>query len=95
MMIWKRGRRIYRERIAATAPSFEAFLAELDGKLAARIPGSAIFLAGPMTGVPTVLLQHVERIRALPESVLLLHDRHHPLPLREPRSGRMRLEELR
>jgi KUP system potassium uptake protein len=72
MMIWKRGRRIYRDRIASIAPSFDGFLAELDGKVAARIPGSAVFLAGPMTGVPTVLVQHVERIRALPETVLLL-----------------------
>ena len=68
MMTWKRGRRIYRARVAAKAPSFEAFLAGLDGKLAARIPGSAIFLSGKMTGVPPVLVQHVERIRALLEA---------------------------
>jgi KUP system potassium uptake protein len=72
MMNWKRGRRIYLELVAKAAPPWDVFLRELDTKLGARISGSAVFLAGPMSGVPAVLLHHVERIRALPETVLLL-----------------------
>jgi KUP system potassium uptake protein len=72
MITWKTGRRIYLERVAAVCPPFETFLAELDSKLAARIPGSAVFLAVPGPGVPLVLVHHVARIRALPEVVVVL-----------------------
>jgi KUP system potassium uptake protein len=92
MMTWKRGRRIYLERVSAVAPTFDSFLASLDGKLAARIPGSAVFLSGAMTGVPAVLVQHVERIRALPETVLLLTMTVTHAPYESP--DEMRLEDL-
>jgi KUP system potassium uptake protein len=72
MITWKTGRQIYLDRVAAVCPAFETFLAELDGKLAARIPGSAVFLAVPGPGVPLVLVHHVARIRVLPEAVVLL-----------------------
>ena len=71
MITWKTGRRIYLDRVASVCPSFEIFLAELDGKLAARIPGSAVFLSVPGPGVPLVLVHHVTRIRVLPETVVL------------------------
>jgi KUP system potassium uptake protein len=72
MITWKTGRRIYLDRVASVCPSFEIFLAELDGKLAARIPGSAVFLSVPGPGAPLVLVHHVARIRVLPETVVLL-----------------------
>jgi KUP system potassium uptake protein len=72
MMTWRTGRRIYRERVAATCPPFDTFLSELDDKLAARIPGCAVFLAIPSAGVPLVLVHHVARIRVLPELVVLM-----------------------
>jgi KUP system potassium uptake protein len=72
MMNWKRGRRIYLELISKAAPPWSVFLRELDETRCARIPGAAVFLAGPMSGVPAVLLHHVERIRALPETVVIL-----------------------
>ena len=72
MMNWKRGRQIYLEHIAALAPPWDVFLRDLDTKLGARISGCAVFLAGRMDGVPAVLQHHVERIHALPQTVLLL-----------------------
>jgi KUP system potassium uptake protein len=72
MITWKTGRRIYLDRVATVCPALETFLAELDGKLAARIPGSAVFLAVPGPGAPLVLVNHVTRIRVLPEVVVLL-----------------------
>ena len=72
MVIWKTGRRIYLERVATACPVFETFLATLDAKLAARIPGSAIFLSAPGPEVPLVLVHHVARIRVLPQVVVLL-----------------------
>jgi KUP system potassium uptake protein len=71
MITWKTGRRIYLERVATLCPPCETYLAELDGKLAARIPGSAVFLSVPGPGVPLVLVHHVARIRVLPEAVVL------------------------
>ena len=50
----------------------DQFLSELDGKLAARIPGSAVFLSGSGWGTPLALVHHVERIRVLPETVVLV-----------------------
>ncbi len=72
MVTWKRGRAIYREHLESIAPSIAEFLATLDRKLAARVPGAAVFLYGPIDGVPLVLLHHVDRIRTLPETVVLL-----------------------
>jgi KUP system potassium uptake protein len=72
MLTWRTGRSFYRSRVASLSPPFEAFLNELDGKLAARIPGCAVFLAIPSSGVPLVLVHHVARIRVLPELVVLM-----------------------
>ncbi len=72
MLTWKAGRRIYRERIATSCPPIDQFLSDLDGKLAARIPGSAVFLSGTGWGTPLALAHHVERIRVLPETVVLV-----------------------
>jgi KUP system potassium uptake protein len=72
MLTWKAGRRIYRERVATSCPPMDQFLSELDGKLAARIPGSAVFLSGSGWGTPLALVHHVERIRVLPETVVLV-----------------------
>jgi KUP system potassium uptake protein len=72
MVTWRTGRHIYRERVTALCPPFDEFLAEIDSKLAARIPGCAVFLAIPSAGVPLVLVHHVARIRVLPETVVLL-----------------------
>ena len=92
MMNWKRGRRIYLDLVARAAPPWDVFLRELDAKLGARIPGAAVFLAGPMSGVPAVLLHHVERIRALPETVLLLTVETTHVPYEQ--DDAMRLEPL-
>jgi KUP system potassium uptake protein len=71
MVTWKRGRRTYQELVASKAPPLAAWLASVDEKCAARIPGAAIFLHGPLDGVPPVLLHHVDRIRVLPRTVVL------------------------
>jgi KUP system potassium uptake protein len=71
MVTWKRGRRIYHELVASKAEPLKAWLAALDQKCSARIPGAAVFLHGPIDGVPPVLQHHVARIRVLPETVVL------------------------
>jgi KUP system potassium uptake protein len=92
MINWKTGRRIYREHVAAHAPPFDEFLATIDGKLCARTPGSGVFLSAPYEGVPAVLVQHVERLHVLPETVLLLTVVVTHAPYED--DGAMRLETL-
>jgi len=72
MITWNRGRRIYLERVDKIAPSFDDFLSGLDSRLVARIPGASVFLTGRVSGVPLSLVHFVERIRVLPETVLIL-----------------------
>jgi KUP system potassium uptake protein len=72
MVTWKRGRRIYHELVASKAEPLAAWLATVNERCATRIPGAAIFLHGPIDGVPPVLQHHVARIRTLPETVVLL-----------------------
>jgi KUP system potassium uptake protein len=72
MITWNRGRRIYAARVATMAPACNVFVADLPTTVAARTPGCAIFLTGRVTGVPLSLVHYVGRIRALPETVVLL-----------------------
>ncbi len=72
MITWNRGRRMYSERVASLAPPIDVFLRELDDKLAARVPGAGIFLTNPVVRLPLALLHYVDRIRVLPETVVLL-----------------------
>ncbi len=72
MITWNRGRRVYTERVASLAPPMAVFLGELDHKLACRVPGAGIFLTNPAVRVPLALLHYVDRIRVLPETVVLL-----------------------
>ncbi|AKV03255.1 Kup system potassium uptake protein [Labilithrix luteola] len=83
MTNWSRGQHIFHEQEARLSPSLANFLDGIDRKLAARIPGTAIFLASATEEVPLVLVRFVERVRALPEHVLVLsivitHEPHLP-----------------
>ncbi len=71
MVIWKRGRTIVAE-YQARAPPLSEFPDIVERRLAARVPGCAIFLVSHSTSVPPILLHHVARIRVLHETVVLL-----------------------
>jgi len=71
MMVWKRGRFILAEYLAR-APALSQLPAIVETRLAARVPGCAIFLVSHATSVPPILLHHVARIRVLHETVVLL-----------------------
>jgi KUP system potassium uptake protein len=72
MLDWKIGRSILAELIAERSPPLDRFFAELDDHCPQRVPGTAIFLASMANGVPPVLDNHVKRIRALREKIVLL-----------------------
>jgi KUP system potassium uptake protein len=75
MATWKRGRRIYRERLARDSKPVEQLLAGRDHAgehHTARCPGAGIFLSSNPEGFPPVVLNLVQRVRILPEIVVLL-----------------------
>jgi KUP system potassium uptake protein len=72
MATWKRGRRIFRDQIEADSPPFAEFLAICRRAPVARTPGVGVFVTGHPDGVPPVLRALVERVRVLPETVVLL-----------------------
>ena len=46
MMIWKRGRAVLGELFARKARPIDEFLADVESKCHARVPGIAVFLTG-------------------------------------------------
>ncbi len=72
MVTWKYGRRVYAEHVAAVAPPLDAFVATVDTQCYARVPGAGVFMSATPNGVPPVMLHQVQRIKVLPETVVLL-----------------------
>jgi len=72
MLIWSKGRSLVIQQYAERFPSFDDALPVLRAHVAARTPGAAVFMASSTTHVPPILMHFVERIRVLPETVILL-----------------------
>jgi len=87
MATWKRGRRIYRDQIEAASPPLPEFLAGCRRAAVARTPGAGVVVTGHPDGVPPVLRALVERVRVLPEMVVLLTMQVRHVPRIVPRDG--------
>jgi KUP system potassium uptake protein len=72
MITWKIGRSLLGEYIVERSPPMDEFLRDLDKRLVFRSPGTGVFMASNSQRVPPILFHHAQRIRVLPESVLLL-----------------------
>ena len=72
MTTWRRGTQLLNERIAATAPSLDAFLAETKEGKVPRVPGTGVFFTGRLEQTPPALLQLVRHTGVLYEQVILL-----------------------
>jgi len=72
MLIWSRGRTALVDQYARRYSTFEKAMPMIRGFLSSRVPGSAVFLTPDANHVPPVLMHHVERSRALHETVVLL-----------------------
>jgi KUP system potassium uptake protein len=72
MMVWRLGRTTLATYTRSHSRPEDQFLATLDQRVAARVPGTAIFLASTASGIPMILEHHIERIHALHERVVLL-----------------------
>jgi KUP system potassium uptake protein len=72
MVVWKLGRRALSEYTRDHASPLDAFLAGLDGRVAMRVPGTAIFMTSAGADVPLILEHHLRRIHVLHAQVVLL-----------------------
>jgi len=81
MSIWRLGRKILSDRLAAQALSIDAFLQQLAGDKIPRVPGVAIFMSRNPEGVPTTLLHNIKHNKIVHETVVLMtvetEDRSH------------------
>lgn len=68
---WARGRALMRERMAESSMPMEVFIKSASGS-AARVPGTAIFMASTSAGVPSALLHNIKHNRVLHERVIIL-----------------------
>jgi KUP system potassium uptake protein len=87
MATWKRGRRILRDQIEDESPPLADFLATCRRSPVARTPGAGVFVTGHPDGVPPVLRALVERVRVLPETVVLLTMEVRHVPRVSPGDG--------
>jgi len=72
MMIWHRGTLAVARRLAQATVSVPGFLADMKARGVPRVPGTAVFLTRATTGVPPVMLWHLQHNRALHARLLVL-----------------------
>lgn len=93
MLIWSRGRTALMDQYSRRYSTFENAKPQIHRFLSSRVPGSAVFLAPDADHVPPVLMRHVERGRALHETVVLLTVEEATLPV-VPEESRFKVEVL-
>jgi KUP system potassium uptake protein len=80
MLIWKRGRALLADSFRQGSPEIDLFLKELDQKVKARVPGTAVFLTSSDDKTPPVLVHHLRHNKVLHETVVLLTVRTEHVP---------------
>ena len=94
MVVWNRGRTLLARRARSRFPSWEEARARVESKVAARVPGTAVFMNSNAGILPNVLMRHVERSRSLHETVILLTVRTLGQPT-VPEEARYEVENLK
>jgi KUP system potassium uptake protein len=72
MTTWQRGTEVVSERIRALGVPFNDFIAHLQQRHIARVPGTAVFLTREALAAPPMLVHYVDHSLALQEHVVLL-----------------------
>jgi KUP system potassium uptake protein len=68
---WAKGRRLMRDRMVEAALPLDVFAKSAHGS-AARVPGTAIFMASTNQGVPSALLHNIKHNKVIHERVVVL-----------------------
>jgi KUP system potassium uptake protein len=105
MVVWRRGRRMLSDALAERTKPVDEFLAEygvgrpptnrVSGRehLQYRIHGTGVVMSSIASGVPPVVVHHVERLRVLHEKLILLTIVTARIPFVSP-GKRTQIEEL-
>ena len=80
---WNKGRRLMRDRMTEAALPLNVFAKSAHGS-AARVPGTAIFMASTNVGVPSALLHNIKHNKVLHERVVVLTVEVQDVPWVEP-----------
>jgi KUP system potassium uptake protein len=89
---WAKGRQLMRERMSEAALPLDVFAKSAHGS-AARVPGTAIFMASSNAGVPSALLHNIKHNKVLHERVVVLTVQVEDVPFVEE-SERIAVEAL-
>jgi len=84
LVTWKRGREIVLRRLQEMAIPLEPFLADIEQNPPLRVPGTAVFMTGDATGVPSALLHNLKHNKVLHERIVLLTVRPSEMPYYPP-----------
>jgi KUP system potassium uptake protein len=93
MSTWKTGRRILLKRLEAASIPIEKFLADIQARPLARIPGTAVFMFGKREGTPPTLLRNIKHNKVLHEQNIILNVQTDETP-RVAKEDRIEVEEL-
>ncbi|WP_374412511.1 potassium transporter Kup [Novosphingobium colocasiae] len=80
---WNKGRRLMRQRMTESALPLNVFAKSAHGS-AARVPGTAVFMASSNAGVPSALLHNIKHNKVLHERVVVLTADVQDVPYVEP-----------
>ena len=80
---WSRGRKLMRENMAEGTIPVEVF-AKSAHSSAARVPGTAVFMASTNKGVPSALLHNIKHNKVLHERVVILTVAIQDVPFVDP-----------
>ncbi len=72
MSTWKSGRRILRNKLAASSLPYDLFLDDVRANSPLRVPGTAVFMSGSAEGTPVALLHNLKHNKVLHERVIIL-----------------------
>jgi KUP system potassium uptake protein len=72
MTTWHKGRSLLRARLAETYLPLDLFLQDMQGARVHRVPGTAVFMSGNLTGTPLALLHNLRHNQVLHERIVIL-----------------------
>ena len=72
MSTWKSGRRILYERMQEGAWPLEQFTSSIQASPPQRVPGTAVFMSGNLSVVPSALLHNLKHNKVLHQRVVIL-----------------------
>ncbi len=93
MSTWYRGRAILAQKLGAATMAIDAFLAKITAESPLRVPGTAVFMTGRVSGTPPLLLHHLSHDKVLHEQVILLTVVTQEVP-RVPAGDRLEVADL-